>query len=75
SVSSDTLYPPREQQLLATHLPAASYRVLDSDDGHDGFLIKTGPLGTMVREFRAALRAERPAPATDRTLELIPVPG
>ena len=75
SVSSDTLYPPREQQLLATHLPAARYRVLDSDDGHDGFLIKTGPLGAMVREFRAALRAEQPALATDRALELIPVPG
>ncbi|MDZ7643683.1 MAG: homoserine O-acetyltransferase [Woeseiaceae bacterium] len=52
SVSSDVLYPPEEQQLLARHLPNARYRVLETDDGHDGFLIKTGPLARMIRAFR-----------------------
>lgn len=52
SVSSDGLYPPREQELLAQHLPNAEYRTLDSDHGHDGFLIETAALGRLIREFR-----------------------
>ena len=54
SVSSDGLYPPDEQRLLARHLPNAVHRTLDSADGHDGFLIKTGPLGRLLRTFRDA---------------------
>ncbi|MBT8086629.1 MAG: alpha/beta fold hydrolase, partial [Gammaproteobacteria bacterium] len=56
SVSTDTLYPPAEQQVLAEHLPAAEYRVLESAHGHDGFLIETGELGSMIADFRLANR-------------------
>lgn len=62
SVSSDTLYPPFEQALLARYLPNATYRTLDTDDGHDGFLIKTGPLARLVAAFRDGLAAEKRAP-------------
>lgn len=58
SVSSDGLYPAREQDVLARHLPNSSYSVLDTDDGHDGFLIKTGPLAEMIRQFRQAMDAQ-----------------
>jgi homoserine O-acetyltransferase len=54
SVSSDGLYPPREQQLLAEHLPNAEYEVLESEHGHDGFLIETSALGRLIRDFRRA---------------------
>ncbi len=54
SVSSDTLYPPEEQQLLAESMPAARYEVLDCPHGHDGFLIETEELGAMIGRFRAA---------------------
>ncbi len=63
SVSTDSLYPPQEQQLLAAHMPNAEYAVLDSAHGHDGFLIETAELAGLVRQFRernrkaAALRA------------------
>ena len=64
SVSSDILYPPAEQQKLADRLPNARYAVLDSDDGHDGFLIRTGRLARLIREFRDSLQAgtEGPSP-------------
>jgi homoserine O-acetyltransferase len=52
SVRSDLLYPPHEQQALVRDLPHAAYEVLDSGDGHDGFLIESARLGRMIAEFR-----------------------
>ena len=61
SVSTDALYPPEEQQFLAEHLPAASYEILESAHGHDGFLIETEALGEKIRRFRIENRsAENP---------------
>jgi len=57
SVSSDGLYPPEEQAVLARHLPNAVHRMLEAAEGHDGFLIRTAPLGALLREFRAQVRA------------------
>ena len=56
SVTSDLLYPPHEQQLLVDHLPNAEYELLDSNHGHDGFLIKTRELGELIRQFRKRRR-------------------
>ena len=55
SVSSDVLYPPVEQRVLAEHLPQARYRVLESPHGHDGFLIDTNDLDRYLQEFLAEL--------------------
>ena len=55
SVSSDILYPPVEQQLLADCMPNVEFRMLESDHGHDGFLIKTRELGEMISAFRMGL--------------------
>lgn len=52
SVSSDALYPPQEQRLLADKLPNAEYEVLDSVHGHDGFLIESKNLSLMIARFR-----------------------
>lgn len=57
SVSTDALYPPEEQQVLARHLPSARYEILESAHGHDGFLIETEELGNKIAQFRAANRA------------------
>ncbi|MGI9249157.1 MAG: homoserine O-acetyltransferase MetX [Woeseiaceae bacterium] len=57
SVSTDTLYPPEEQQVLAEHLPAARYEILESVHGHDGFLIETESLGNKIARFRSSNRA------------------
>ena len=52
SVSSDALYPPQEQAVLADCLPNAEYVTLETQHGHDGFLIETQALGELIREFR-----------------------
>lgn len=52
SISSDILYPAHEQQELVRHLPNARYEILDSTDGHDGFLIQTAELGGLIADFR-----------------------
>ncbi|MEL6869483.1 MAG: homoserine O-acetyltransferase [Pseudomonadota bacterium] len=57
SVSSDVLYPPREQRWLAEQLPNATYSVLDSEHGHDGFLIDTQALFAQIRQFRQTSEA------------------
>ena len=57
SVSSDILYPPHEQELLAKHMPNARYEVLGSDHGHDGFLIQSGELAKLIRNFRSAVQS------------------
>lgn len=57
SVSSDGLYPPAEQVLLAENLPAASYEILDSIHGHDGFLIESQALAAKIRAFGESLDA------------------
>ncbi|MEO6760124.1 MAG: homoserine O-acetyltransferase [Saprospiraceae bacterium] len=50
-ISSDILFPPGEQQFLAQHIPHAQYREIDSDYGHDGFLIETRQLGEILGSF------------------------
>lgn len=59
SIRSDTLYPPCEQRLLADALPNAGYEMLDSPEGHDGFLIQSAELGGLIARFREG-RAARP---------------
>ncbi|NIA28042.1 MAG: homoserine O-acetyltransferase [Desulfobulbaceae bacterium] len=59
SVSTDTLYPPHEQEALAELLPNARHALLESAHGHDGFLIETENLGQMIARFRAPGHAAR----------------
>ncbi|MDX2129661.1 MAG: homoserine O-acetyltransferase [Chloroherpetonaceae bacterium] len=53
SITSDILYVPSEQAELARLMPNAELRHLESDNGHDAFLIDMIPLSDMIREFRA----------------------
>lgn len=52
SISSDALYPPHEQRLLADSLANARYEILDSPEGHDGFLTQSAELGELIARFR-----------------------
>lgn len=61
SISSDQLYPPQEQRFLADHLPNASYAILDSAEGHDGFLIESAELGDLIAEFRLGENRRQPS--------------
>lgn len=49
-IRSDVLFPVREQQFLAQHIPRGVYREIDSPYGHDGFLIQGNLIGDLIRE-------------------------
>jgi homoserine acetyltransferase len=51
---SDMLFPLSEQQFLARHIPGARFVAVDSDYGHDGFLLEAEAIGKAVKEFMDA---------------------
>ena len=50
-VDSDNLYPIFEQEELAAKIPNATYQVIRSDEGHDGFLLEQEQLGSALTRF------------------------
>jgi len=50
-ITSDILYPINEQEFLAQYIPAAQLEIIDSDYGHDGFLIEYGQLTYLISQF------------------------
>jgi homoserine O-acetyltransferase len=57
-ISSDILYPPQEQKDIASGLRYGEYRVIVSDDGHDGFLLHTEELNSILEEFLNGVREQ-----------------
>ena len=57
SLSSDALYPPAQQQALRDALAAqgtpCQYVMIDSSNGHDGFLLETDQVGPPLTAFLA----------------------
>lgn len=51
SISTDILFPPEEQKLLARHIPGSTYSMVDSRYGHDGFLVETDQLCSLITKF------------------------
>ena len=45
------LFPTIEQQYLAQHIPNAVYREIESDFGHDGFLIEGEKLTAIISSY------------------------
>jgi homoserine O-acetyltransferase len=61
-VDSDRLYPLRTQQELADLLPGCrGLEVVNSRDGHDGFLTETTAVGKLLTQTTGLARAARPA--------------
>lgn len=53
SISSDVLYPPSEQLELASHMPNAQHHMIESPEGHDGFILETTKISVLIRGFLA----------------------
>ena len=55
SISSDTLYPPHQQIELRDGLRAAGKQcdhvLIESPQGHDGFLLETDEIGAAVADL------------------------
>jgi len=58
AIDSDILYPPTEQQELATLMPNAQLVWLRSHHGHDAFLINMDELNQLVIDFRQAVASD-----------------
>ena len=50
-VDTDQLIPPAQQTFLARHLPNATYQLLHSKFGHDGFLIETVQIQQAIEKW------------------------
>ena len=50
-IPSDLLFPSKEQEFIAQHIPNACYKELESFFGHDGFLIETKTLTQFIQQF------------------------
>ena len=50
AITSDIIFTPAEMRLLASRLPHAAYYEIDSDMGHDGFLVEHEQLNRILRE-------------------------
>jgi homoserine O-acetyltransferase len=57
-IKSDALFPIVEQEFLAKYIPDASFHVIDSLYGHDGFLIESGLMTKAVRLWQKLQRLE-----------------
>jgi homoserine O-acetyltransferase len=50
-ITSDRLYPIRLQEELASLLPGCTgLNVIESEYGHDGFLVETDAVGELIRQ-------------------------
>jgi homoserine O-acetyltransferase len=52
SADSDILYLPEEQKELATHIPNAMLETMQTDNGHDAFLIDVKEVNEIVVSFK-----------------------
>ena len=50
-ITSDLLFPVAEQVFMSRHIKDAVYHEIDSLFGHDGFLIETQKIGTIIKDF------------------------
>tara|TARA_B100000029_G_C17607314_1_gene967900 strand:+ start:5822 stop:6856 length:1035 start_codon:yes stop_codon:yes gene_type:complete len=51
-IDTDILYPLVEQKELLSHMPDARLEVLESEHGHDGFLIETEAVNEIIATWR-----------------------
>jgi homoserine O-acetyltransferase len=50
-INSDYLFPLQEQIFLAEHIPNCQFETIDSDYGHDGFLIEYEKISRILDQF------------------------
>ncbi len=51
AITSDILFPPEEHRDLCEQIPGVQFRLMDSDFGHDGFLVEHERLDRIIQHF------------------------
>lgn len=58
-IKTDRLVPTAEQKFLAAHIPKAEYVEIDSEFGHDGFLIEGKTIGQFIKPILKNTKAKK----------------
>jgi homoserine O-acetyltransferase/O-succinyltransferase len=58
-IESDLLFPLTEQQYLSQHIPRASFEVISSIYGHDGFLVEFDQLKNIIKHYFKQLQSSK----------------
>ena len=53
-IDSDVLYPLTEQEEIAGYIPQGEMKVVQSREGHDGFLLEQQQVGGAISQFLAS---------------------
>lgn len=51
AITSDILFPPADHEILVRNIPDVEYHLIDSDFGHDGFLVEHKQLNDIILNF------------------------
>jgi homoserine O-acetyltransferase len=51
AITSDILFPPSDHEVMVRNIPNVEYHIIDSDFGHDGFLVEHEQLNTIITNF------------------------
>ena len=51
AITSDILFPPSDHQILIDNIPDVEYHLIDSDFGHDGFLVEHKQVNDIILNF------------------------
>ena len=51
AITSDILFPPSDHDILVDNIPDVEYHLIDSDFGHDGFLVEHQQLNDILLNF------------------------
>jgi homoserine O-acetyltransferase len=73
-ITTDVLFPIQEQKWLADHIPGADFEAIESDYGHDGFLIETEKIGILLKDFliKNSQKSAEPAELLAKRLPINP---
>jgi len=77
-ITSDLLFPLREQERIAKGITGAQYTELESIYGHDGFLVEFQRIETLIRQFLFSPEAKidaSPKPSQAWTISNVALPG
>jgi homoserine O-acetyltransferase len=51
AITSDILFPPSDHKAFVEYIPDVEYHLIDSQFGHDGFLIEHEQLNNIINKF------------------------
>ena len=51
AITSDILFPPSDHTIMVENIPDVEYHLIDSDFGHDGFLVEHEQLNRIILDF------------------------